>query len=498
MALSWFERNYFIICTVIIGLKLALAYFIPITADEAYFWVWGQHLDINYYDHPPVTGWVVALFSQLGRHIFFSRLFTVLSGAALAWGIYLLAAQAFDCPRKARLISLAFLVSPLHVLFVLITTDSPVFLLVFFSGVTFYHSLRHRNRALMILAGALCGLAILGKYFAGLLAIAFIGSLAYRKDKQFIANAALLLAGALPFVLFHLYGNYATCWTNVLFNVFNRNREASWEFSGLLVFIAFQIYLATPWVLVAIGKKWNTIVTDMNSNGNVFPLLFLIPIAIFGIVSFHDTGLHWTLAFIPLLYPLLVHVHRQSLVRIVACSLIFSMLHLLIIGIALALPISVVKDRWFYNDVVMAYHGPEIYQLIKDRYGSDYTLATNGYYTSSAMTYHSGEHFIVFLDDSKHGRYDDKLTDYRLLDGETIISLRTLPVDEDYSPFFETVRIDELTVAGGTFYIVIGKNFNYRAYRDLFLKKIRNRLYAIPDYLPVGRCYFFEMYFDEE
>jgi hypothetical protein len=44
--------------------------------------------------------------------------------------------------------------------------------------------------------------------------------------------------------------------------------------------------------------------------------------------------------------------------------------------------------------------------------------------------------FIVFLDDSKHGRYDDKLTDYRLLDGETIISLRTLPVDEDYSPVF--------------------------------------------------------------
>ena len=70
-----------------------------------------------------------------------------------------------------------------------------------------------------------------------------------------ISNALLLLAGALPFVLFHLYGNYETCWTNVLFNVYNRNRQSSWEVSGLLVFLAFQIYLATPWLLYEIVKS---------------------------------------------------------------------------------------------------------------------------------------------------------------------------------------------------------------------------------------------------
>jgi 4-amino-4-deoxy-L-arabinose transferase-like glycosyltransferase len=477
---------------------MALAYAIPITADEAYFWVWGQHLDINYYDHPPVTGWVVALFSQLGSHIFFSRLFSVLSGAAIAWGIYALVKNSFGSPEKAKIISLAFLVSPLHLLFVPITTDSPVFLLVFFSGLAFYHSLQRRNSALMVLAGALCGLAILSKYFAGLLAIAFLGTLVYRRGARMVANALLLLAGALPFVLFHVYGNYETCWTNVLFNVFNRNRERSWEISGLLVFLAFQIYLATPWLLYDIGRNIKKVAGDMKKNGNIFPLLFVIPMVIFGIISFHDTGLHWTLAFVPFLYPLLVHVERRAIARIVTCSLVFSTVHLLIIVVALALPIHVVKDRWFYNDVVMAYHGPEIYKKIRAIYGPDATLATNGYYTSSAMTYYSGEHFIVFLDDSKHGRYDDKLTDYRLLDGENIISLRTLPVDEDYAPYFETVRYEELTVGGGTFYIVVGQHFKYAAYRELFLSKIRDSLYAIPDYLPVGRCYFYDMYFNDE
>ena len=494
--MSRLETYYPAIFLAVICTKLALAYFVPITADEAYFWVWGQHPDINYYDHPPVTGWVVTLFSQLGHHIFFSRLFSVLSGAAIAWAIYSLVKYSLGLPEKARLISLAFLVSPLHVLFVMITTDSPVFLLVFFSGLVFYHSLQRQSRALMVLAGAFCGLAILSKYFAGLLAIAFLFILIYRRGSRMIANALLLLAGALPFVLFHLYGNYETCWTNVLFNVFNRNRAASWKISGLFVFLAFQIYLATPWLLYELGKQMKTIAGDIKHSGNVFPLLFLVPMFIFAIVSFHDTGLHWTLAFIPFLYPLLIHVRRRAIARIVTCSLVFSLIHLLVIVTALALPIRTVSDRWFYRDVVLAYHGPEIYAQIRQKYGPDFTLATNGYYTSSVMSYYSGEHFIVFLDDSKHGRYDDKLTDFRLLDGENIISLRTLPVDEDYTPYFETVDFDELKIEGGTFYLVIGRNFKYRVYRDRFLAKIRDSLYAIPDYLPVGRCYFFDMYFN--
>ena len=492
------ETHYPTIFLAVICTKLALAYFVPITADEAYFWVWGQHPDINYYDHPPVTGWVVTLFSLLGRHIFFSRLFSVLSGAAIAWAIYTLVRHAMGQPEKAKVISLAFLVSPLHMLFVMITTDSPVFLLVFFSGLAFYHSLRRQSRALMVLAGALCGLAILSKYFAGLLAIAFLATLIYRRDARAITNALLLLVGALPFVLFHLYGNYETCWTNVLFNVYNRNRTASRKISGLLVFLAFQIYLATPWLLYELGKQIKAIAGDIKRSGNVFSLLFLVPMIIFGLVSFHDTGLHWTLAFVPFLYPLLIHVRRRTIARIATCSMVFSLIHLLVIVTALALPIRTVKNHWFYRDVVLAYHGSQIYTQIRKKYGPDFTLATNGYYTSSVMTYYSGEHFIVFLDDSKHGRYDDKLTDYRLLDGENIISLRTLPVDEDYSPYFETVHFDELEIEGCPFYLVIGRNFKYRVYRDRFLAKIRDSLYAIPDFLPVGRCYFYDMYFNGE
>lgn len=35
--------------------------------DEAYYWVYSQYLDWGYYDHPPMVGWLIALFSFLGK-----------------------------------------------------------------------------------------------------------------------------------------------------------------------------------------------------------------------------------------------------------------------------------------------------------------------------------------------------------------------------------------------------------------------------------------------
>ncbi|MGD9223746.1 MAG: hypothetical protein PVH22_10890, partial [Desulfobacteraceae bacterium] len=96
---------------------------------------------------------------------------------------------------------------------------------------------------------------------------------------------------------------------------------------------------------------------------------------------------------------------------------------------------------------------------------------------------------------SKHGRHDDKLTDYRKLDGKDFLILWTLPIDEDYSPFFESVTKSEITLRQETFYVAIGKGFRYPAYRDLFLKKIDETWYACPDFLPPGNCFFKEMYF---
>ncbi len=492
------ETYFRYLVAAIVIVKLSIAYMLPITSDEAYFYIWGQYPAINYYDHPPMTGWVMALFSLLGHHIFFNRLFAVLSGLAIGWGIHRLVKYGFGAPEKARLITLAFLAAPLHVLSVLITTDTALILFTALSGFVFHRALQRQSSLLMLLSGAFWGLAILSKYFAGLLLFAVFTCLVLQKSLPRFKYLLVWIAGALPFVAFHLYGNYFNCWTNVLFNVVNRNKTVSWEPGGLFTFALFQVYLATPWLLYYLARNIQSVARGVKSAANPFLYLFAIPILLLGVVALHHTGLHWALAFYPFIFLLLVYLPKAQLNRIAVYSMVFSLIHVVPVVAALALPVETFKNQKYYHDLVLCKYGNELARKITTAYGSDYFPATNGYYTSGAMTYHSGRHFGVFLDYSKHGRQDDKLTDYKLLDGKNILVLATLPIDRDYAPFFDVIKQETITLRQNVFYVVLGKGFRYAAYRDQFLKKIDADWYTCPPWLPEGKCYFKELYFDDQ
>ena len=53
--------------------------------DEAYYWLWGQHVGWSYYDHPPLHAWVQGICARLlGRSHFVLRLPNLLSTLILA------------------------------------------------------------------------------------------------------------------------------------------------------------------------------------------------------------------------------------------------------------------------------------------------------------------------------------------------------------------------------------------------------------------------------
>ena len=180
------ERYFFHMVSALVVIKLAIAYWLPLTSDEAYFFLWGQYPDIHYYDHPPVTGWIMSLFGILGRHIFFSRLFAVISGLIIALGLFRLVRDGFGAPEKARLIALCFLAAPLHMLSVLITTDTPAIMFTALSGFTLTAALQRRSNGLVFLSGLFWGVAVLSKYFAGLLLIAVLFALVLQRERHWL------------------------------------------------------------------------------------------------------------------------------------------------------------------------------------------------------------------------------------------------------------------------------------------------------------------------
>jgi hypothetical protein len=183
---------------------------------------------------------------------------------------------------------------------------------------------------------------------------------------------------------------------------------------------------------------------------------------------------------------------RRSVVYLGA----FSALHVAAIAVAAALPLETWKSSRVYDGIV--YHA-RIGDILKvlEPYERQFALAADGYSPAATASYYSGKYFFVFGKGSSYARHDDILTDLRPLDGKDILILRKdPPEDPDYRPYFKTVEYKQLTVAGATFHLVLGREFDFAAYREGVLKPVRDRLYAIPRYLPQGRCYFCERYFD--
>jgi 4-amino-4-deoxy-L-arabinose transferase-like glycosyltransferase len=73
-------------CFLFLSLNLLQAYFTNLTYDEAYYWLYAEHLAWGYYDHPPL----VAIFIKIGYSLLQNELGLRLIGALSNFFILLL------------------------------------------------------------------------------------------------------------------------------------------------------------------------------------------------------------------------------------------------------------------------------------------------------------------------------------------------------------------------------------------------------------------------
>src|SRR6201988_5484653 len=73
----------------LVALRLIAAAFTPITFDEAYYWMWSNHLAGGYYDHPPMVAVVIRLGTLIaGDTEFGVRLVSILLALPMSWAVY--------------------------------------------------------------------------------------------------------------------------------------------------------------------------------------------------------------------------------------------------------------------------------------------------------------------------------------------------------------------------------------------------------------------------
>lgn len=494
------RRTFFLALLGITLLKLTLAAWLPLTGDEAYFFIWGKHPGLGYYDHPPMVGWWLHILQYLGTAEWWLRLPSYAMTTFIAWVIYRgLRGELGE--ERAVLIGLLYLLAPVNVVNVLISTDTPLILLSFLSVLALKRALESDGYSWFVYAGALLGLAFLSKYFAVLLGVAYgVYLLLLRPSRRNAVGLLLLFLAVLPFAALNVWWNYCHCWDNVLFNMFVRHSGSTFNWTYPPFYLLMLAYLVTPWLLWY-GWQRREELRSLLARRDIFLWLWLLPLALFLLLSFNARiGLHWVLAFYPFLFlslpRLLNTVQLRRSVRFMAW---FSALHVVLVSVLLLMPPDVLKGRpVLQHDLVFGAHSDEFWQQMRPRVDG-YALATESYVYSAILEHRTGERFHVFGEASKYGRQDDLLTDYRTLDGKDIaLFIYAGKGVENYARYFEHYETHEISVRGVTDVLLLGRGFRFEQYRKRVLRRAQQQFYRLPWFLPSGACYFYDKYFPDE
>lgn len=498
MTLSRRHLNQALLAT--LAIKLLLAVLIPFSGDEAYFLIWGRNLDYGFYDHPPMVGWLLWAMWNISEAEWVLRLPVIVITSFIGWGLYRLLRDWDE--QKALLVALLYLLSPINLLGVIITTDAGLVLFSFLTVTWLAKAMRSGARRDFVWAGVFFGLACLSKYFAALLGLAIIAywlrtPAARARPRDFVA----LFGVSLLFIAINVLWNMNHCWANVMFNVFNRHDSAGLGLHKPFAYLALHLYLMTPFIAwwlwqrrAALAGAWQ------DPRFRLFGFVFLVPVLVFLPISLAKIiGWHWLLSFYPFFFALLAFwLDAATLRRGLRFMAYYGGAHVVLLLILSLMPMAAWQHTpWLRGAIVM--FEPEALIERMRAYRSEYVLATDGYSNAAILSYHAGENVLVFGEGSSHARHDDIVTDFRELKGRDIaIVLKEPPVFEKFAPYFRTTEFDQFTVHGATFYLVHGHGFDYETYRERVLRPVRERYYAVPRWLPMTGCYFCERYFPQE
>ena len=135
--------------------------------DEVYYWTYALYPDWSHFDHPPMVGWFIQLFScnLLFTSEFFLRLSSVVFMTLNTYLIYLIGKQVKD-ERTGFYAALLYTASTYAFVItgIFILPDTPLIVFVFLAVLQFVKYFQNEKNKHLLLGGLFAGLAMLSKY----------------------------------------------------------------------------------------------------------------------------------------------------------------------------------------------------------------------------------------------------------------------------------------------------------------------------------------------
>lgn len=289
--------------------RCAVAYFLEFGNDEVYYWTYAQHLQWNYFDHPPMVALLIRL-GTLNLHLhneLFVRAGSIICAAINTWLVFLIGKKISDEKAgwyAALLYTSSFYCSIIAGTFIL--PDSPQVLFWMISVFLMVEIIDEKNSnknksGLLLLLGITIGLCIMSKVH-GIFLWGGFGLYILLYNRKMLAQPALygavLLSAIIvsPILIWNIQNNFITY-------SFHENRVGFFnkhlDWDSLLQQILGSIAYNNPinFILYIIGIVG--IMKHKNFISNNYFRLFLLlglPLIIVLIVMslFNETLPHWS------------------------------------------------------------------------------------------------------------------------------------------------------------------------------------------------------------
>lgn len=252
---------------------------VDIYVDEAQYWLWGQEPAFGYFSKPPLIGWVIRLFNEVGQSdsAFWIRLPGVLGHGVTGLILSFVAREVWQSPM-ASWAGLAYVTLPgVAVLSLFVSTDDLVLPCYAGALLALVHLHKRQSTGWASVLGIAFGLGLLSKY-------AMIYGVALAVIAQFIPRLqvnwrdfllALCIAGAL--VVPNILWNSANGFITFGHTADNAGWQGiAWNWSNLAEFVGIQVFafglVFGPAYLLAIFRAAHA------ERAPLFLLFFSLPI----------------------------------------------------------------------------------------------------------------------------------------------------------------------------------------------------------------------------
>ncbi|MDR2399517.1 MAG: glycosyltransferase family 39 protein [Endomicrobium sp.] len=276
------KKNAFFIVGFVILFKMFLSACVELHPDEAYYWLWSQHLALGYFDHSPMVAWfikITTLFSNSELAVRFSSMILTIIVSLVIWK---LAKKLFNETIASASVIVLNTLPEMMVASIVITPDTPVFL---FFSLTLYYMWRlfETNKTkFWYITGLFFGLALLSKYTAILFGLSLFIYMIADKKWTWFENKHFYLMFVVSFIVFLpvIIWNYRHDWVSFTFQLHHGLTSDGIHWNYVFDYLCSQCLVAGPIIFISGIIAGLGYFCSKNSK-RIFIASFSIPIIVF-------------------------------------------------------------------------------------------------------------------------------------------------------------------------------------------------------------------------